>query len=108
MRGGVTTFWKEHCLVSVARSPTRTTTFSSASSSEVAALDAHAQHIADLEQALWESLVREEALLHDSMLKICALEKEMRYLREQYALLEGRYNALLEKVAPELPPPPSE
>jgi uncharacterized membrane protein YccC len=72
------------------------------------ALDAHAQHIAELEQALWQSLVREEALRHDSMRKICALEKEMRYLREQYALLEGHYNALLEKVAPEPPPLPYE
>jgi hypothetical protein len=73
---------------------------------EVVAVDARDQQLADVEQALRQCLAREEALLHDSMLRIRALEKEGYYLREQYAALEKLYNALLQKAALDVPAPP--
>jgi hypothetical protein len=62
---------------------------------EVLTVEDHEQSIDVLSRALGQSWAR-----------IAALEKELRYVREQYAVLEGCYNALLEKVAA-VPPAPS-
>jgi hypothetical protein len=63
---------------------------------EVLTVEDHEQSIDVLSRALGQSWAL-----------IDALEKELRYVREQYAVLEGHYNALLEKAAAVPPAPPA-
>jgi hypothetical protein len=63
----------------------------------VLTVEDHEQSIDVLSRALGQSWAR-----------ITALEKELRHAEERYALLEGLYNALLEKAAAVPPSPPSD
>jgi hypothetical protein len=51
-------------------------------------VDARARQIADLEDALRQCRAQYDALLHESVFTIRALEKQARYLREHIVLLE--------------------
>lgn len=72
-------------------------------------MDVHAKLtglVLDLEAALRAARARYDQLLIDSQARVAPLEKraialakEVENLREQYAALEGLYNALLEKAA---------
>lgn len=74
-------------------------------------MDARGRQIADLEAALRVSRAQADALRSDlanSLFVVATREKEIRNLREQYALLEGRLNAALERLAQLEPPPRGE
>lgn len=62
-------------------------------------MDARARQIADLEAALRTCRTQYEALLVDSRFAVSTREQEIRHLREQHTLLEGRYNLLEERYS---------